>query len=300
MSGMKEKLGSTSKMLARAKLNAKVILEIPLENILIDEKQVRTVFDQDSLNGLAQSLINQGQIEPIVVSPKDENGMYRIQKGERRYRAAKIAGFSTIEAIINDPQNLTKTALLMQQLAENIQREDLTPLEISKTLHRLNTEEGMSKKEIAESLGKSQSWVSQHFSIVEAPSCIKELIESGKANDATTVSELIKLHKTDPEKCNSYCEAVKAEGGNVSRVEVKALRANKDDTVDTEAKESDKSSEQLEQKRLHKKKVLATIKGEDGTWEVQISKSTGKDVFVKQELVGKFVDASLVSIKEIV
>lgn len=296
---LKNKLGSTSKLLERAKNSSKSVLSIPLENILVDEKQVRTVFNQEGLEGLAKSLKNQGQIEPIVVSPKDTDGNYRIQKGERRYRAAKIAGLEAIEAIVNDPQDLSKNALLMQQLAENIQREDLTPAEIAHTLQKLHSEDGMSKKEIAESLGKSQAWVSQHFSFIDAPECIQMLIDAGKANDATTVSELIKLHKTTPDKCVAYCESVVSEDTNVSRVEVKKLRSG----GGVEDKRSNPYTKtkpvKTNEKKPAKKKVLVKVDGEEGEWEFQIAKSMDDQAFVKQGLVGKFVSPEQIKVLRI-
>lgn len=223
-SNLDNKLKSTSQLLNRAKNSGKRVLDIPLEKIEVDTGQVRKVFDQESLKGLAVSLKNQGQIEPIVVSPIGKDGKYQIQKGERRFRAAQIAGMESIEAIINETANLDELMLSMQQLVENIQREDLMPHEISSALCKMK-ESGLASKAIADSIGKSQAWVSQHLAIANARGCVLELIEAGKASDTTTINELIKLYDENREACNAYCNQVLAtEGVLAVRAEVRKLR----------------------------------------------------------------------------
>ena len=115
-----KKFGKMSSLLAD--VNAKVVLNVPLDKVLQDPDQVRKTFNDKTLKDLSISLVRQGQIEPIVVYPKNSDGFFVIQKGERRFRAAKLAGFTTIEAIVNNTSNLADSVVLMQQLAENIQK----------------------------------------------------------------------------------------------------------------------------------------------------------------------------------
>ncbi|MBE0468218.1 MAG: ParB/RepB/Spo0J family partition protein [Methyloprofundus sp.] len=222
------KLKATSQLLNRAKQTGKRVLELPLEDVRTDPGQVRKSFDEAALNGLAVSLKNQGQIEPIVVSPSGNDGKYLIQKGERRYRAAKIAGLETIQAIVNDEPNLSDITLSMQQLVENIQREDLLPHEIACALGKMR-DSGLSNKDIADSIGKSQAWVSQHITILNAVGIVKTLIDAGKAADATTINELIKLYDERREVCEKYCQGLlDGEGMIAVRSEVRKLRQGRE------------------------------------------------------------------------
>jgi len=224
MSRLASKLIATSQLLDRANHAGKKVLNLPVEDICPVGGQVRKHFNLEALHGLAASMRNQGQIEPIIVSPKNEHGRYVIQKGERRYRAAMLAGWGEIEAIVNDDAGLSEVMLSMQQLAENIQREDLLPQEVAFALHKMK-ESGLSNKDIAESIGKSQPWVSQHISIMNARGIVLRLIEAGKAADATTINELIKLHEENPDTCEKYCQSIiESDGAIAVRSDVRKLR----------------------------------------------------------------------------
>lgn len=218
------KLKATSQLLNRAKQTGKRVLVLPLGEVIPDSGQVRKNFDKEALEGLAVSLKNQGQIEPIVVSPIGKDGKYIIQKGERRYRAAQIAGLDSIEAIVNDEIDLDEIKLSMQQLVENIQREDLLPEEIAHALGKMR-DSGLGNKNIADSIGKSQAWVSQHMSILSATGIVMQLIEAGKGADATTINELIKLYDEKRSVCERYCQAILDTDGAIAvRSEVRKLR----------------------------------------------------------------------------
>ena len=128
---------------------------IPLERIQPGEEQPRDSFDSDKLMELAQSIRANGLIQPITVAA-DSNGKFRIIAGERRWRAARIAGLTEIPALV---RNVQKNQHLELALIENIQREDLNPIEVATAFHRLATEHGMSHEVIAERTGKDRSTV---------------------------------------------------------------------------------------------------------------------------------------------
>lgn len=128
---------------------------IPLERIQPGEEQPRDSFDSDKLMELAQSIRANGLIQPITVAT-DSNGKFRIIAGERRWRAARIAGLTEIPALV---RNVQKNQHLELALIENIQREDLNPIEVATAFHRLATEHGMSHEVIAERTGKDRSTV---------------------------------------------------------------------------------------------------------------------------------------------
>ena len=139
--------------------------------------QVRTVFDPEYISELAASMELNGQEQPIIVCPRDAEG-YRIQKGECRWRAVKLAGIANIKMIVKEPE---KTAALQTvgQLVENVQREDLTPMEIAVALEKLRDEHGMNGKQLAAHLGKKPGWVSKHLKLTELPDSILSLYHGG-------------------------------------------------------------------------------------------------------------------------
>ena len=128
---------------------------IPLDMLQRGKYQPRVDFDNESLQELADSISNQGLMQPISVR-KLENNQYEIIAGERRWRAAQIAGLESIPAIVRDVTDQTTVAMA---LIENIQREDLNPVEESQALIRLQNEFGLTQQQVAEAVGKSRSAV---------------------------------------------------------------------------------------------------------------------------------------------
>ena len=128
----------------------KEVLTVPVDDV-VSKVQVRKRFR--NIEDLAATLLTEGQQSPIIVFPKNEEGKFVIQKGERRWRACKHAGIETIDLVVNDKvqNNLDETA---GELIENIQRDDLTPVEIAEALN-LFVEEGWKQKDIADRLGKN-------------------------------------------------------------------------------------------------------------------------------------------------
>ncbi len=150
------------------------VLKIAVDDLYVQE-QVRQEFDASSITELGQSMLQVGQIQPIVVSPKDAQG-YCIQKGERRWRAASQVGLATIDAIVRAPET-TLAKQSIGQLIENIQREDLTPLELAKTFQDLKLNHDHTGAQIAEAIGKPSSYVSKHLKLLELPATVFLLYE---------------------------------------------------------------------------------------------------------------------------
>ena len=135
---------------------------IPLGNIHPGEEQPRDVFDTDKLDELAQSIKANGLLQPIIVYRDGEN-RYRIIAGERRWRAARLAGLSEIPALV---RALDRDRLLELSLIENIQREDLNPIEVATAFHRLTTHHGLNHEQIAERTGKERSTVTNFLRLL--------------------------------------------------------------------------------------------------------------------------------------
>lgn len=146
---------------------------IALDRIEPGEQQPRDSFDTEKLMELAQSIRTNGLIQPITVASAS-NGNFRIIAGERRWRAAHMAGLTEIPALV---RNIKPDQHLELALIENIQREDLNPIEIATAFHRLASEHGLSHEQIAERTGKDRSTVSNLLRLLKlAPRAKNELI----------------------------------------------------------------------------------------------------------------------------
>jgi ParB family chromosome partitioning protein len=149
---------------------------LPLDLIQRGRYQPRREFDADSLRELADSIAAQGVIQPVVVRPV-ENDRYELIAGERRWRAAQQAGLEEIPVVIKD---VTEEAAMAMGLIENIQREDLNPLEEANALSRLLLEFGLTHQEVAKAVGKSRTTVTNLLRLLELNEEVKTLLESGR------------------------------------------------------------------------------------------------------------------------
>ncbi len=151
------------------------IIMISVDRIKPSAFQPRRRFDQKSLSELAESIKAKGVIEPILVRV-GKNGDYELVCGERRWRASKFAGLEKIPAIV---KNLTDEEAFEISLIENIQREDLTPIEFALAFDKL-IKMGYQHEDIAKKVGKSRSWVTNMLRILKLPENVKKLIDEGK------------------------------------------------------------------------------------------------------------------------
>lgn len=140
--------------------------------------QPRHHFDTDALNQLAESIKRYGVIQPIVVSPKGDN--YLIVAGERRWRAAAIAGLEQIPAIVRDREELEQ---LEVALIENVQRVDLSPLEQALSIERLHQQFNITYSEIAKRLSKAETTVSNIVRLLQLPPTAREALQAGKISE---------------------------------------------------------------------------------------------------------------------
>ncbi len=165
--------------------------------------QPRNIIANDSLQELADSIREQGIIQPIVVRPIN-NDRYEIIAGERRWRAAQLANLTEIPVLI---RHIPDESAIAMALIENIQRENLNPLEEAMALHRLMVEFAMTHQEVANAVGKSRSGISNLLRLLELDPEVKTLVEEGKLSlghakvllGVTGVSQL-KLARTVVEK----------------------------------------------------------------------------------------------------
>jgi ParB family chromosome partitioning protein len=154
------------------------LLHIPIDLLERGQYQPRDDMRQDSLEDLAKSINAQGVVQPIVARPVNRGGQsqrYEIIAGERRWRAAQMAGLQEIPAVIRD---VPDDAAIAMALIENIQREDLNPLEESRALDRLIREFDLTHQEAAEAVGRSRASVSNLLRLQDLADKVKSLLET--------------------------------------------------------------------------------------------------------------------------
>ncbi|MCF7982885.1 MAG: ParB/RepB/Spo0J family partition protein [Thiohalocapsa sp.] len=152
-----------------------VVSRLPVDRIQRGRYQPRREFDPDSLRELAESIAAQGVIQPIVVRVVADG--YEIIAGERRWRAAQQAGLDEIPVVVRDVDEQTALAIA---LVENIQRDDLSPLEEAGALHRLLGEFGLTHQQVAEAVGKSRTTVTNLLRLLELEDEVKSMLDHGR------------------------------------------------------------------------------------------------------------------------
>ena len=150
--------------------------EIRLEKLQRGKYQPRVEFDQEALNDLADSIKAQGVMQPIVVRSVSDD-RFEIVAGERRWRASQIAGLDSIPALVRD---ISDEAAIAMALIENIQRENLNPMEEARALKRLQTEFDLSQQEVANAVGKSRPVIANLLRLLSLELGPAELLETGQ------------------------------------------------------------------------------------------------------------------------
>lgn len=150
--------------------------DLPLEYLQRGRYQPRTDMRPESLDELAESIKAQGVMQPVLVRPLAGENRYEIIAGERRWRACQKAGLDTIPAIIRD---VPDEAAIAMALIENIQREDLNPMEEAIALQRLQDEFELTQQEVADAVGKSRSAVANLLRLMSLSESVKTLLEHG-------------------------------------------------------------------------------------------------------------------------
>ncbi len=152
--------------------------EVDVDQILPNEHQPRHGFEDARLDELAQSIKANGVIQPIVVHKVD--GGYRIIAGERRWRAAQRAGLARVPVVIKDVGPGGAAQLLEMALVENIQREDLNPIDQAAAYERLSSDFSMTQEEIAAAVGKDRSSVANHMRLLKLPQEVRAEVAAGR------------------------------------------------------------------------------------------------------------------------
>ena len=226
--------------------------EVEIAKIRPGRLQPRLQFDAEALAGLAKSIRQNGIVQPILVAPA-ENGEFTIIAGERRFRAAREAGLARVPVIVRSPRNDEERLELA--LIENIQREDLNPMEEAAAYGRLREEFHLTQEEIAEKVGKDRSTVANSLRILRLPSQVRDLLRNG-ALSAGHAKAIASLPSADDQ--NRLAEEIVRRGLSVRAAEQRAAAMSSPPAARKE-KKRDPFSRDAEEKlarRLHAKVQL--------------------------------------------
>ena len=184
------------------------------------KNQPRKRFDSEGLQALADSIANHGLLQPVAVR-ESPGGYYEIIAGERRWRAAKMAGLSEIPVVVVSADD-RKTEEL--SLIENLLREDLNPIEVASAYSRLREEYGLTQEDIARSVGKSRSAIANSLRLLDLPEACKALLRSGQLSEGHAK---VLLGVDDPEKLANAAKVVVERELSVRETEALVKKINK-------------------------------------------------------------------------
>lgn len=239
-------------------------VEVRLSEIEPNRDQPRKDFDEEALAELADSILKHGLIQPILVRPLS-NGTYQIVAGERRWRASRLAGLTQVPVIIRE---LDDTAAMELALIENLQREDLNPVEEALGYKTLLEEYGMTQEKAAERVGKSRPAVANALRLLHLPSEELTMVRSG---EITAGHGRALLSISDPEV---YEKAVKMAKSGMSVREIERLsragkKTGRGETAPKKPSETFYSEMELALKAELGRKVKITGSGKKGTLEIE-------------------------------
>jgi ParB family chromosome partitioning protein len=209
---------------------------LPVDAVDPNPDQPRDRFTTEPLQGLADSIKEVGVLQPIVVRPAGANGRHVLVAGERRLRAARMAGLTEIPAVIRDGDDQGR---LVEAVVENVQREDLDPLEEAAAYRTLMEDFGLSHEQVATKVGKSRSAVTNSVRLLGLPGAIQTLLVAGKisagaarallgTDDTAYAVRIANKAATEGWSVRQVEEAVRARQGGAAVAEKKPARVRKD------------------------------------------------------------------------
>ncbi|WP_026561626.1 ParB/RepB/Spo0J family partition protein [Bacillus sp. J37] len=208
------------------------VQEIKIKEIRPNPYQPRKVFEQDAINELKESILQHGVLQPIIVR-KSIKG-FEIVVGERRYRAAKEAKLTVIPAVV---RNLTEQQMMELALLENLQREDLSPIEEAQAYQKLMEQLNVTQEALAKRLGKSRPHIANHVRLLTLPQKIQQLMAEGKLSMGHGRTLLGLKNK---EKLNALVEKVMKDQLNVRQLEQIIQQLNNSVPRETKKKKPEK------------------------------------------------------------
>lgn len=242
--------------------NAGGVSYIDINDIKPNTEQPRRNFDPDKISELANSITEHGIIQPLVVRKKD--GQYEIVAGERRWRASREAGLKSVPCIVrefSDEENM------LIAIIENMQREDLNPIEEAMGLEQMMKTYGMTQEEISRSVSKSRPYISNMLRLLKLPEEVRTFVEEGKIS---TGHARALINVGNSEKQRKLCQMIVREGISVRQIESLAADEKKPRRKPLKkVKTAETLSIERELKELYGTKVSINQKGSKGSIELE-------------------------------
>ena len=240
------------------------LIRISLNDIKRNENQPRKVFNEEKIDELAESIWEPGVIQPIIVM-KSGTG-YEIVAGERRWRAARKAGLAEIPAVVRE---LTKEQNMLFAIIENMQREDLSPIEEAEGIKNMIETFNLTQEEVSKSIGKSRPYITNSLRLLKLPKPIREMIVDGRISSG---HGKILVAIDDEEKQIGLANKIVEESISVSGIE-DFMNEKKNRKSGKPAKRSPKSSDLLlverELKEVLGTKVIIYITGKNNVSQIE-------------------------------
>lgn len=238
------------------------IVYININDIKPNENQPRKTFNEEKISELASSIIEHGIIQPLVV--RKRNGGYEIVAGERRWRASRKAELKEVPCIIRE---FTDEENMLVAIIENMQREDLNPIEEAEGLNQMIKTYGLTQEEVSKSVSKSRPYITNALRLLKLPESIQEMVTEGKI---TTGHARAVIAVSDKQTQMDICNRIIKEGLSVRKVEeiVSKLGQPKKRAV-KKTKNANTIHVENELKNLYGTKVNIKEKGKKGTIEIE-------------------------------
>lgn len=260
------------------------IQEIPVGELDPNPDQPRKSFDDESITLLAESIRDQGVLQPLIVVAA-ANGRYRIVAGERRYRASRAAGLETVPCVVKDLDIVHQMEI---SLIENLQREDLNPIDAAKGIRALMQQCGYTQDKVAARLGKSRPAVANLLRVLSLPEEITEMVRDGRlsAGHARVLAGL-----SDAGEQLALGRKAAEEGLNVRQLEALAARKKAaDGRRKPPKKDLEPELRELQERLLERTGMKATLTGTARKGKIVLQYSSLEELSRLSELLGLIQD----------
>ncbi len=231
--GLSALIGEKKEMTYNSEQNMEKIVKLDISDIMAGKFQPRKLFNEEAIAELADSILRHGIIQPIIVRKILHNSKYEIIAGERRWRAAKIAGLTEIPAIIRE---IDEISVAEQAIIENIQRENLNPMEEAEAYMELMNNHKYTQEDLSKAIGKNRSHIANMMRIVSLPEKVKTYI----INDQLSFGHAKVIASF--EDAENIAKEIVSKNLNVRQTEQLVKNWSKKNSAKTESKKHEKNS----------------------------------------------------------
>jgi ParB family chromosome partitioning protein len=252
-----------------AKPNGEALFTCPIERVVPQKGQPRQIFDDQKLEELAQSIREQGVLQPLLVrkaplSPGTGGDMYEIIAGERRWRAAQRAGLRDVPVIVKE---MSPAASFEAALIENLQRDDLNPVEQAEAFERLMRERGYTQEALAERVGKDRATVANSVRLLKLPPRVRQMVVEGALSEGHARAL---LGAQEPQKIELLAEKVARAAMSVREAERLVRASAKPSKPDPGAESKSASVRDLEERLSRRLGTRTEVRDHKGKGEIAI------------------------------